>query len=244
MPSKKTKRLAGPAEAPRPNDLAGTRVKSKNTRADRKKGASLKDAALAYATRGYPVFPCTPDKKPYTKNGFKDATTGQQQINQWWDQWPNASIGMPTGHASGVAVLDLDKKKGKDGFKSVPDWESRSPVIVRTLHGGAHLYFQAASAPRNSTDDIALGVDTRGEGGYVILPPSAGYTWTNGQDFSALPPWPDDLRPRKGAKTGKSGSDPEADPQRVAAAVKVIPNDDILGGMEQTGHGDLARHRR
>jgi hypothetical protein len=161
------------------------------------------NAALALAALGKPVFPCwnTPDDKdrhktPMTPHGFYDATTNRSKIKRWWGKWPNALIGMRTGEASGVAVLDLDVKSGKDGYAAVPDWETRSPVIAKTGSGGAHLYFAAEGAPGCTHDAIALGVDTRGNLGYAIVPPSPGYTWINGHDLSSdLPPWPDDLRP-------------------------------------------------
>jgi hypothetical protein len=163
-------------------------------------------AALALAALGKPVFPChnTPDdedthKAPRTKQGFHDATTDPKIIKRWWQKWPTALIAMPTGDVSGVAVLDLDIKKGKNGYAAVPDWETRSPVIAKTQSGGAHLYFRADGAPRCTqgtlTSGIAPGVDTRGTDGYVIVPPSPGYTWVNGSDLSTLPPWPADLQP-------------------------------------------------
>jgi hypothetical protein len=141
----------------------------------------LGEAALAWAALGKPIFPCknTPDneethKAPLTKHGFKDATTDAAQIQRWWKKWPDALIGMPTGDASGIAVLDLDIKKDKDGYAFVPDWEMRSHVIAKTGSGGAHLYFNSEGAPNCSSDQIALGVDTRGNNGYVIVPPSPG----------------------------------------------------------------------
>jgi Bifunctional DNA primase/polymerase, N-terminal len=65
-------------------------------------------AALNYAKRGLPVFPCRrADKSPLAPHGFKDATTDHQQIRQWWSKWPSAMIGMPTGMASGIVVIDI-----------------------------------------------------------------------------------------------------------------------------------------
>ena len=67
------------------------------------------DAALEYAQRGIPVFPCNPlDKKPLTSSGFKDATKDEAQVRAWWSKWPNAMIGAPTGPVSGMWVIDLD----------------------------------------------------------------------------------------------------------------------------------------
>jgi hypothetical protein len=141
---------------------------------------SLMDAALAYAAKGIPVFACGKDKKPFRgSHGFKDATTDPKQIEQWWSARPYAMIGMPTGKASGFDVLDLDAKGGKNGFAHVADWERLTPTIVMTPSGGAHLYFKADGVTC-SADKIARGVDTRGDGGYVILPPSPGYQWRKG----------------------------------------------------------------
>src|SRR5690349_17712054 len=70
-------------------------------------GKALK-AALEYAARGIPVFPCRREtKRPRTPHGFLDATTETAVIERWWRRWPDAMIGMPTGPASGIAVLDL-----------------------------------------------------------------------------------------------------------------------------------------
>jgi hypothetical protein len=139
---------------------------------------SLMGAALAYAAKGIPVFPCR-DKKPLIKHGFKDASTDADQIRAWWSQWPNALIAMPTGKASGFDVLDLDSKKGKNGFAHIPQWERLTPIIAMTPSGGAHLYFKADGVTC-SVDKIAPGIDTRGEGGYVVIPPSPGYRWLKG----------------------------------------------------------------
>lgn len=153
---------------------------------------NLCEAALRYAARGFPVFPCKPDKTPYTAHGFKDAATDSATIKELWRQWPDALIGMPTGKTSGIAVLDLDVKNGKNGFDAVPDWKQRTPVIARTPSGGAHPYFHAISDTKSTASKIAPGVDTRGEGGYVIVPPSPGYSWIKGEldDAALLPPWP------------------------------------------------------
>lgn len=154
----------------------------------------LLDAALAYAALGIPVFPCDPvskiplptrdkdssGKKIQGTGGHKKATTDPEMIRRWWRARPNAAIGMPTGPTSGIDVLDLDCKRGKNGFAAVPDWERLSPVIVRTPSGGAHLYFKSTGSIRNSTSRIAIGVDTRGVEGYVLLPPSPGYQFLKG----------------------------------------------------------------
>lgn len=88
---------------------------------------------------------------------------------------PNALIGLPTGAITGIAVLDIDVKNGKDGFAAVPGWRGMSPLRSHTASGGAHLFFRADQPIRCATGRD--GVDVRGEGGYVIVPPSEGYSW-------------------------------------------------------------------
>ena len=71
------------------------------------------EAALLYATAGYPVFPIAPrGKHPLTKHGFKDATIDADTIRKWWQRWPDANIGIPTGDASGLYVVDADTPEG------------------------------------------------------------------------------------------------------------------------------------
>jgi Bifunctional DNA primase/polymerase, N-terminal/Family of unknown function (DUF5906)/Primase C terminal 2 (PriCT-2) len=209
-------------------------------------------AALQYAAKGLPVFPCKrTDKRPLTKNGFKDAITDPDRIKAWWAKWPEAMIGIPTGKV--IDVLDLDCKKGKDGFKAIPDWQDRSPIIVRTPSGGAHAWFQSEGTIKNTTDTIAIGVDTRGKGGYVIVPPSmngsAAYRFEKGglDQITKLPPFPADLaarcikkkaRPKAAQQQQQKPADPNAD-QLLIEALANIPNDDDLGWEEYKRVGML-----
>jgi hypothetical protein len=203
-------------------------------------------AALTYATQlGIPVFPCGRDKKPLTKNGFKDATTDQEQIVTWWEQHPEAMIGIPTGMASGIDVLDIDYKpeRNKDGFAALSElnfvWQNSSPVTVRTPSGGGHAWFRSEGKIRNTTDKIAKGVDTRGEGGYVIVPPSgtAGaflpfyrFEVANVIQIATLPTFPAELAAR--LRTADQPPKPKAehetnvDLELIAKAVAAIPNAD------------------
>jgi hypothetical protein len=210
---------------------------------------SLVEAALELAARGIPVFPCKnipsdrdQHKKPLTTHGFKDATTNADEIQRWWRLWPNALIGMPTGPASGISMLDLDidATKNKNGYEKVPDWESRSTAIARTGRGGAHLYYKADGAPGCTTDQIAHGVDTRGSGGYAIVPPSEGYTWVKGDLFTELPPWPDDLRPPPRPEI-TSSSEPQTHDWKIMAVALALPNDDL--GRDEWNRIGMAFHR-
>lgn len=143
---------------------------------------SMYSAAVEYIKKGIAVFPLKERAKvPLTKNGCKDATTDAAQVKAWWQQYPNANIGIATGKKSGgivVVDLDIDEDKGLDGYHTLQDWERKNgefPESWRAItgRGGYHLYFKAPLGyeVRNRAG-IIEGVDVRGEGGYVVAPPS------------------------------------------------------------------------
>jgi hypothetical protein len=78
------------------------------------------EAALAYARHGIPVFPLVPNgKTPLTAHGFKDATTDEAKIMEWWSTTPEANIGMPTGLVTRRSVIDEDNKPWKGATGSL-----------------------------------------------------------------------------------------------------------------------------
>jgi hypothetical protein len=136
----------------------------------------IADLALRYADRGMPVFPLI-GKKPLTENGFLDATKDATKVQAWWFKWPTANIGIPTGRASGHFVLDIDPRH--EGDKSLAELEKKHGSLPTTLEvvtgrGGRHLYFalRAEEMVPSSVSKLAPGLDVRGEGGYVVAPPS------------------------------------------------------------------------
>ncbi|MDP8948686.1 MAG: bifunctional DNA primase/polymerase [Actinomycetota bacterium] len=146
----------------------------------------LLKAALAYARRGIPVFPCEPGgKTPLTYSGFWDATTDARRIKAWWGRWSYANVGVPTGERSGLLVLDVDPRDG--GPESLAALERINGPLpetakARTGGGGVHVFFRypAGEAVRNSAGRLGPGLDVRGEGGYVVVPPSrtrSAYEW-------------------------------------------------------------------
>ncbi|WP_394153373.1 bifunctional DNA primase/polymerase [Loktanella salsilacus] len=162
-------------------------------------------AALAYAAKGYPVFPAMligGAKKPLVKWGkgidghadltHRRATTDAETIKAWWARWPLAMIGMPTGKPSGVVVLDIDRKNGVDGLANLRaagvDPFTLSPVVSVTPSGGLHVFMRYAGPLKNSAGLLAEGVDIRGDGGYIVLPPSLPdinrdeYCWESGYE--------------------------------------------------------------
>lgn len=157
-----------------------------------------------YAKHGWPVFPCRPrEKRPLTEHGFKEATTDQTVIRKWWEQWPDANIGVPTGGASGLLVIDLDKKAGIDGEATLAALVAKHGALSetarqRTGSGGSQLFYLYPSGVTigNSTGKLGPGIDVRGEGGYVVVPPSIhpsgpAYKWEHrpSKGIAKLPAW-------------------------------------------------------
>ena len=137
--------------------------------------------AIKYATKyGWAVFPVSPTtKKPLTPHGCKDAKKSVGAIQAWWKKWPDAGIGIATGSMSNLIVIDedVDDDKGLDGRKSVREWERENGELPETVmaitgRGGNHLYYHYAGSDLGNRGGILDGVDIRGEGGYVIAPPS------------------------------------------------------------------------
>lgn len=142
-------------------------------------GVPLPAAARGLARAGVPVFPCQPDgKRPLTRRGFQDATTNLRQVEAWWRRWPTANIGMPSGTASGLVVVDVDVHGPVDGYRAL-DRAARTGGLdgwvfqVRSPSGGLHVYYPANDAvEQRSWQAARAGIDFRGDGGYIIVPPS------------------------------------------------------------------------
>ncbi len=141
--------------------------------------------ALTYAKMGIGVFPVREReydgynnegirtvwgvKTPYTINGVKDATTNQSTIARYWSKYPNAGIGMAC--QDNLFVVDIDAKDGISGFKTFMDLGISIAETWQTLtpSGGLHIIWSGKG--RNSTSSKTK-IDTRGDGGYVVAPPS------------------------------------------------------------------------
>ncbi len=136
--------------------------------------ADVVRAALTYAGEGIPVFPCKPGgKEPLTQHGFKDASTDASKITAWFNRWPNANIGIPTGERSGILALDVDNPASLETLEA-EHGELPATTTIRTGSGGLHYYFRYPAGEKISISagKLGPGLDTRGEGGYVIAPPS------------------------------------------------------------------------
>ena len=151
----------------------------------------LLQAALAYAELGYPVFPCVPGgKAPITAHGFKDATTEPARIEAWWDKYPSANIGMPTADLLVIDVDGADNAWPNDPEKAQD--LACGPVSL-TPRGGRHHIFRQPNGKvwKNTASKIAPKVDTRANGGYIVVPPSVvddkPYRWAETLELSGNP---------------------------------------------------------
>lgn len=153
------------------------------------------DAALAYAARGFRVLPVRARaKEPACDHGHLDGTTDPARIRAWFERSPRLNLAFATGQESGRWILDLDH----GGAETLLDWEKEhgglpDTPLVRTGRGGRQYHFaNPVGLAIPSKVKIAPGVDTRGEGGYAILPPSVTekpYEWLREGDPVEAPSW-------------------------------------------------------
>ncbi len=149
----------------------------------------MQSALQLSAEYGIPVFPCRPDKRPYTEHGFKDATTNLDTIEEWWRRWPDALIGVPTGKASGLFVLDVDP----DGLAWYQEHAAElcAGRIHQTRRKGYHLLYKVPQQEiRCSAGQLSRGIDVRAGGGYAVWWPAHDGEAIGGiEDIGDAPAW-------------------------------------------------------
>lgn len=173
-------------------------------------------AALEFIEMQAPIFPLwEKGKTPKTGGGFKDATLNPKIVQDWWTKWPQANIGIATGSVSGVWVLDIDGDEGELSLKALEQKYGALPQSVEAITGGGgrHIYFAmpASGIIPCSASKLAKGVDVRGDGGYVVAPPSIHpsgkrYEWSvdSSDDFIPAPDWLLNLVKSDAPKQGKN----------------------------------------
>lgn len=151
---------------------------------------ALHNAATWYAHNGLPCFPLRPgEKRPATEHGLHDATTNPDQITAWWARWPQANIGLRTGLR--FDVIDIDGPQGYASLTTLREQGHLPEILARVVTPrGLHLYVPATG--RGNAAGTLPGIDYRGQGGYVVAPPSrraedgARWAWTDINDIVAL----------------------------------------------------------
>jgi hypothetical protein len=178
------------------------------------------DTAQRYLARGWCVLPLRArDKRPLIVwEALQNTRPTAEQVTDWFKRWPSANIGIVTGEISNLVVLDIDPKHGGDA--SLERLERRFGPLPATIEaitggGGRHLYFTHPGGLIRNRTGLAQGIDLRGDGGYIVAPPSIhpsgrAYTWAEGHSpeeavLAALPGWL--LTPSGGGRPRRSLSD-------------------------------------
>ena len=186
--------------------------------------------------------------QPLVQHGFYDATVDVNVIRSWWSRWPKAAIGLRTGEASGVFAVDIDPRHGGDvSLEYVEATHGQLPETVesQTGGGGRHLLLNWPGRPVPcSTGKIASGIDVKGDGGYIILPPSdhesgRQYCWLfdqcpGEQEIAEAPAWL--LEMIEGAsQRGPASSGAEATGEEIPQGHRNTTLANQAGHMRQIG---------
>jgi hypothetical protein len=183
-------------------------------------GLAKVETVQCYLARGWCVLPLRPrDKRPLiTWESLQRTRPSAEQVADWFNRWPDANTGIVTGEISNLVVLDIDPQHGGDA--SLERLERRYgplPVTIEatTGGGGRHLYFTHPGGLTHNRIGLARGIDLRGDGGYIVAPPSIHpsgrpYAWAVGRSpedvgLAALPRWI--LLPSGGARARRTLSD-------------------------------------
>lgn len=152
---------------------------------------ALLDDALALAAEGLPVFPCNAQKQPVVTGGFKAATTDPAEIRRMFAAPGAALIGVPAGIVTRCVVVDVDPRH--NGHLWYEEHRDALPATRthRTMNGGLHLVFAhpLGDLRISNRSGVFPGVDVRGDGGYIIAPPSPGYAIVDDSPLAELPQW-------------------------------------------------------
>lgn len=176
--------------------------------------SAVLEAARAYMAMGWAVFPVD-GKVPATRHGVKDASTEERLARIWFERHPDRGVALATGRPSGVWALDLDTQEAVERLVELQREHGELPrTVASRTRKGYHLLFRmpAEGDVRNSASRVAEGIDVRGTGGYVVLPPSrhptgTRYRWHPGRG-------PDELRPAHAPSWLLSLVQPDPEPSR------------------------------
>lgn len=172
----------------------------------------VRDQAIQYGERGYKVLPlypigpngnCTcsrtdacssPGKHPFTplvSSGVKDATDDPEIIDQWWNEYSMAGIGIATGKRSGIVAVDVDGDQGENSWGELINGTQINTPVSKTGNG-KHILFKAPDQEVKNRTGIKQKIDVRGDGGYIVAPPTEHHS---GQQYQ----WhisPDEIDPQ------------------------------------------------
>lgn len=154
--------------------------------------SALGQSAVLLANTGFHVFPVAVRAKvPVTPNGLKDATQDIERIVRFWSAHPEHNVAIRCGMESDLVVLDVDGEEGMDSLTELEKQYGSLPktASVVTPRGGQHYYFRHPGIEiKNTAGYPGLGLDIRGDGGYVLAPPSIGPTSKRYEQDDQSPP--------------------------------------------------------
>ena len=193
---------------------------------------ALVDLALSIAAAGLPVFPCGRNKRPAISkpdggNGFHDAVTDATEVRALFARAPHAAlVGVPTGERAGFDVLDFDYRHGAADWEIAHAAELPQTRTHRTKSGGKHMLFRTVPGVHNLASKFADGMDVRGTGGYIIMPPSTGYAVTSAIDIAEWPDWLLGIvlkaKPKETARPVSTDPPPPISSKRLAAFAEKV----------------------
>jgi hypothetical protein len=177
----------------------------------------FRHAALEYARQGWAVFPLfgvinrrcqcgqrdcgRPGKHPLVRRGLREASTDPNLIASWWRRWPLANVGVATGTASDIVVIDVDRPAGEASLQLLEERFGALPPTRRAVTGGGGLHLVYLRPPVDRLGntvgrvpgfaDPLANIDIRADGGSIVVAPSrhisgGTYTWVD----AAVPPAP------------------------------------------------------
>jgi hypothetical protein len=178
---------------------------------------AVASAALEYLRRRWSVIPIHPaDKRPRVRwQEYQYRPANETTLKDWFQRWPDANVAVVTGLVSGVIVLDIDVAHGGDS--SLAELERRHGTLPASIEaitggGGRHVYFAHPGGVVHNRVALAPGVDLRGDGGYVVAPPSLHasgrrYAWRAGHEpdrstLATMPTWLLQMTTAEGTHTG------------------------------------------
>lgn len=204
------------------------------------------EAALGYLKRGRAVVPageCA--KRPIVRwQRFQHEMPTEKQINKWYERWPKANLAVVTGEISGIVVVDIDPAHGgEESLAAMEVLHGALPPTIESMTGGGgrHLYFAYPGHEVRNRAGLAPGIDMRGDGGCIIVPPSVHpsgkrYRWKLGYapgevELAPLPVWLE--QPRFGS------GDPQGHP---LAYWRALAHEGVKEGRRNTTIASFTGH--